>query len=237
MTTEKKGGWTWANTIALIAVCVAGGALCVAFWQYGLAQKAQDRASGKIRAKIEFVGIGNTDEKTLARFVKKSSLGFEAAYLEDAKRLIQWNPYVEIKNTGDEIIDGMRVQVRFTNGVIISKKGVVPKHPPYVLNGTTDLALPLKEKLRPGQKATVSLMKPLLGQLLQAQAPDQSEQEHIGSFEVTVYCKVAGGTTASDRPEPYKSATLHFIWLPKGFTKEACKNVLDSNPSVTIMGP
>ena len=234
---ENKIEWTKANTIALVAVMVAAGALAVAYWQYNLAQKVQDRAAGKVATKFEFIGVGNTDEKSLAPFYKKSSLGVEGVFLQDVKQMIHCNPYVEVKNTGDEIIDGLRVEVRFSSGMIVIDKMQDAKPTPYVLSGATDLDLPLKEKLRPGQKATVSIMKPILGQLLQEQAQDRGELEHVGHFEVTVYCKAPGGTTAGDRPEPYKFATLHFIWLPKGFTKEACKDILDSQPQVMINGP
>lgn len=234
--TEKQAGWAPATKIALVSLCVSLGAFGVAGYQAWMARQTQDRASGKIKAKFEFVQVGNTDERSLAPLYKKSSLGFEAVTLDDVKQFLNWNPYVEVKNTGDEVIDGLRVEVRFTSGMIVHKEVHILKPTPYVLDETSELDLPLKEKLHPGQTATVSIIKPLVGQLVQAQAEDRSELEHIGHFEIRVYAKPAGGPNVMDRPEPFKSARLHLIWFPKGFTKDACKGILESHPHVQITG-
>jgi hypothetical protein len=179
VTTDNQTGWTVATKISLLALFVSTLSFGVSFYNMQLTQMAQDRATGKIKAKFEFVGVGNTDEKSLAPFYKKSKLGFETVYIDDVEHLIKWNPFIEIKNTGEEVIDGIRVEVRFTSGMVVTPKAAPT---PYVLNEAIDLDLTLKEKVHPGQTAKVSMMKPLLGQMVQAQTQELADREPLGTL-------------------------------------------------------
>ncbi len=232
---SHPGGWDRATRIAVLSLVVALAALGVSFWQWKVAQRAEDRASGKIRANFEFIGIGNTDEKTLSRLEKKTQLGFKAVYLDDVDKLVNWGPYVEVKNTGEEVIDGIRIEVELTTGMYIGP-GVTQKDPvPYVVTQASSFEPHLAEKLQPGASATVLIVKPLLEQILPAKFEEKNDLEYLGHFHVSVYCRIAGGT-GYDRPTPDKTATLHFVWLPSGFPEEKCKKILAMQPTVRIIG-
>jgi hypothetical protein len=234
-TAETGTRRTNATWISLCAIVISLTSLGVSLFQANLGQVGQDRASGKIRTKFEFVGVGNTDEKTLAPFYKMSFMGFQMVHLEDVSRLVRWGPYVEIRNTGSEVIDGIRGEIQFTDGVVSPPEGM---RIPYALNEPTDVEIPLKQKLHPGQTATVSIMKPLVAQILKVQGQATGEKwKRNGRFPVRAYCKIVGGPTASDRPEPFKEASLRFSWIPEGFTRDDCKGVLESQPLVSIAGP
>lgn len=127
---EDKFKWTASLSISLIALVVSGLSFVSSGIQCSLNKAAQDRATGKIKAQFEFVKLGNTDEKTLARFTRKTTLGFTAVHLDTVEAMRQWEPFVELKNTGEEVIDGVRVQeVRWLRGNIVLDKDPGPMRP------------------------------------------------------------------------------------------------------------
>jgi hypothetical protein len=153
--------------------------------------------------------------------------------LENVDQLVGWGPYIEVKNTGDEVIDGIRVEVEFTVGALIGV-GVTQKWPiPYAVTQASTLEPPWNGKLLPGHTATILIVKPLLEQILKARMDDVPNGEYIGDFHVRVLCRMTGGA-GYDRPEPQKTATLHFAWLPSGFPDQQCKKILEVQPRVHV---
>jgi hypothetical protein len=225
----------WAIAFIVLMLGTIGG------FYFGMrnsanSQRADDRASGKLKAKFEFVGIGNTDEKTLAELTKKTKLDFPAVYLDDVDRLVRWAPYVQVKNTGEEVIDGIQVVMDFMIGGVMGK-GVTQITPqPYVVTQPTILLPTMSAKLMPGQTARIPLLKPLVEQIRgTGRTPYPEQEECFGAFRVSVYCRMFN-SPAYDAPDKLKATTLYFAWLRSGFEGEQAKKILETQPRVRIDG-
>jgi hypothetical protein len=228
----------WLSIVLMFVWNVVACAWSAVTWielhkQSKINQRAEDRASGKLKAKFEFVEIGNTDPSSLARFTKKTSVATEAVYLDDVDTLVRWGPNVKVKNTGEEIIDSIRVEVEFTVGAVMGQ-GVKQKYPPpYVVTQPSIVFPTMSAKLSPGQSAEILLDKPLLEQLLSAKLEYPDQNECIGVFQVRVSCRIVGAT-AYDPPDPMKTSTLRFVWLRSGFSGDQVKRILEIQPTAFI---
>ncbi len=226
-------GWTTSTKISLFALLVSGIALFFSIRSSNIAQRTDDRTSGKLKAQFVLDRVGNTDEKATDPLYKKTQLGKEAIYLDNVNRLVQWNPSVEVTNNGEENIHSFRVEVKFVQGFVVDIPPTSQKPTPYVFVPSS-LELEVPGKLEPGFSASFSIIRPLLAQMLQAQVPEKLEREHWGSFSVKVYGRIVGGTTF-DRPEPYKEAQLHFVWLPSAFSTKNSNSILESDTDVKVV--
>jgi hypothetical protein len=236
---EKKSGWhiflaIWAVVGPLVG---AGIGAYMGHRSASVSEATLARASGKIRAKLS-VRFVPEQSKVPAPYHKKNKFLQDAIAFKDLNSLQWLNPCVIIKNTGDEPIDAIRVKTRFVGGfidVIDAPPDVQRGKTPYVVRQAEDEEYILSEKLMPGKEARVSIVKGLVGQMVQAQATDQRiTRDHYGSFQITCYGRIVGGPGFDGAEAPIG---IMFIWVPKGFPEGECKKVLtEMRPSVEILG-
>lgn len=167
----------------------------------------------------------------------RSPLGTQEVRFTTLDQLIALNPRVVLRNNGDEAIEVIRVETRFTYG-FVDAMGLAPEKQrsmaPWVLKQTEREDHQLPKKLLRGQRGEVSITRGLVAQMVQAQTTDKSDRDHYGRFEVRCYGRIVGGT-AFDESERNATVVLTFCWVPNGFPEEKCRKVLESfQPLVNI---
>lgn len=228
-----------SNVLALVALLISILAACFTYWQSSVAQKALDRASGKVNAKLELVGMTPKMEDIppalIEKFAEQGNIG--GITLRSLDDLIALNPTVILKNVGDEPVETLRVETRFVTGAIDTIGLPAEKQrekTPWVLKQLEQEDYPLSQKLENNQTAKIPFMRGLLGQMMQAQSEGQRDRKHLGKFEIRCYGKIVGGPTF-DAAEAKEPLVLSFIWIPNGFPKEKCKEVIEGmKPAVLI---
>jgi hypothetical protein len=231
----------WAILISLLAVVVSIISLCVSVHQadinqrqFEISQRTQDRTSGKIRAQFAFVEE-KSDPSSLRPFMRKE-VGKEndVFRLDSIDDLLRWQPHVSIRNTGDEIIDSLRIDVRYMFGRKYGF-GVEQKMPiPIVANETSSSEIATFGKLMPKQKATINLVPLLLDQMRQSSSEVYPDKDQEGQFMIQVYCRVVGAS-AHDAMEPRKHMTLGFHWSQAVFADhDKCETILNQQPYVIV---
>lgn len=153
----------WASPTFLLPLFISILSLAGTLWNYGVNQRNQDRVSGRVRAKFEFVDLNRTDPSLM----KPTERG-EIFRLDNLSEMVQWAPHVTIKNTGDELIDSIKIEVACLIGAAYGP-GVEQKHPrPYFINEVTTREMSSFGKFPPGKKASISLLPVLLDQMMQS---------------------------------------------------------------------
>lgn len=175
------------------------------------------------------------DPAVVKRFTKKvEGNGDEVFRMDNPNELMEWNPRLVIQNTGDEIIDGLRVEVTYITGKAygIGVKQQIPI--PFATNEPSTSEITTFGKLLPKQKASIYLHSLLLDQMLQSLFGVYDDKDHEGTFKVRVYCRLAGSSTydaIGSREDRY--AILH--WRPTGFSdRDKCEKIRKMQPLVEV---
>lgn len=207
-----------------------------------VAEKTYERAAGLIPAKLLLQPLTPSDEELPPVFWRKNKINrMEAIYLENVDGLLAWNPMAHVKNIGDELVDVLRIETRFVDGMIDGiglPLEIQRRKTRWVTEQKKDEDYVLNDKLWPGGTASVSVVRGILSQLMLAQATDErAEREHLGIFKFRAYGRIVG-----PNPSPMDSAIgepgVNFVWLPRGFPEERCKKLVDSmQPHVSIVNP
>jgi hypothetical protein len=215
----------------------------MSFRQAVAAENTDNRSAGKTEAELTILRMfpHQTELPATVR-VKNRVVGHlkigDAVYFTDLDNLLWTNPSIYFKNTGGEPIDTVRVETRFTQGMIDAidlPEEVQRRKTPWVMKQAEVEEYHLGEKMKHGQLGSVSMVRGLVAQLVQAQATDErAERDHFGMFEVTVSARHVGAT-AFDVAVGENPLKIKFIWLPKGFSETRCKKLLaDMQPYVSI---
>jgi hypothetical protein len=229
MAAERRKSLT--NAIS-ITIGISGFAF--GLWQLQLQREANDRAAGRIGAKLEIVRMEPRPDTFKHLFEKvHPEVDESVAHFKTVDDLLRLNPGVLVRNTGDEIIDGLRVETQerwvrdLDPGV---PAGSVPGYKP-LLEPSQREDYVLSEKLKPGDVAFIPVAKPLLKSVLQAQVPSKSDRKHHAFFEVRCYGRAAGAPTF-ERAQQDENIHLVFCWFPAEFSEEACKKYTEMTPTV-----
>jgi hypothetical protein len=107
-------------------------------------------------------------------------------HFAEVEQLLVYEPGLEIKNSGEEHIDAIRVDVEELFVSVIDKSKPMAKTPVYrpILGPAHRDDILLGERFKPGETAYVPIAKPLLISILQAQditKDDQRDLEHSRS--------------------------------------------------------
>lgn len=222
--------------ISILAMVVSGLSATFAYRQMAINQQNQDRATGKIRANFAFVEVQGYDPDSVKEFIRKQvGTGHDVLRIDDVDELVRWAPFVRIKNTGDEVIDGIRLEVEFLQGRTYGV-GVWQVAPyPIIHNDTSARDVSSFGKLLPNHTASCFVAPMLLEQMLQTRQlgpfPDADREDY---FRIRVYCRLVGQSTY-DAIEPQASVMLRFDWRQSGFEDETkCKLVTKQPPKVIV---
>ena len=186
-------------------------------------QRAQDRASGKIQAKFEYIDFHDDPEKMRPFFKKEVGTDKDVFRLDSLDELLRWNPAVKIKNTGDEMIDSIRVDVWFMGGRVYGF-GVKQIHPmPMIVNKISSREVSSFGKIRPQRTATIHFLPLLLSQMLQVRSKDFPDKDREDNYRVQVACRLVGAATHDNSG----GLILNLHWKQPGFADEQkCMHVL-----------
>jgi hypothetical protein len=217
----------YACSISSDAQSIASRALQVAEHQAEINQKNHDRAAGKVAAKFDFVDLQGLNHPEWKKpFNKRFANGEEAPRIDDVEELVRWAPRVGIQNTGEEIIDTVKIEVGYFGRLRINpdEKDLAPSVTLTDPATVREVALP--GKLSPGQEATIFLL-PFVAEQMGALAkvdrrPDVDRRD---VFNVRVLARIVGAPNGSyDASYPRRDLRLHVNWRAKGFTDaEKCK--------------
>jgi hypothetical protein len=237
----------WADVVPLVGLLVSVAALIgggIGYWlayrQTAVIERSYDRQAGKIPAKLEVIRPTNTPKDQVPpdqRFKIADAQG--GARFSALDQLVLFSPAVEFRNTGDEPIEAIQIEVRCIRSTV-DRKGVAPDTSPfnYILKQGDRQTHTLHRILRPGEKAGVSILKGVLTQLVQAQPPEDQLQTRVvsGWFLVTVSARLVGvpAFNAAEGKNPY---VFELNWVPSGFPAEQVKKVADSLESQVIVQP
>jgi hypothetical protein len=148
-------------------------------------------------------------------------------HFDNMNVLCRVNPCIRLKNSGTEVIEGLRVEVeeKYVKPVGLPEQIVIPNklhptgfglhvfHP--IINLTQEDDAKLSEKIVPGNEAIIPLWRPLIRAMTIAQKKVKSNGgQYLGGFEIRVYSKGVGATSF-DRADGYIS--LGFTWSAAGF--------------------
>jgi hypothetical protein len=235
MNPPASSRWTWTTILSGLgsatSLVVSVVALFVSFQAKDVSQRTEDRASGKIKAKFEIVGVFPSDEKSLPAGIKKSDFG--SFSVDDPQSLIEWSPVIRIKNTGEYPIDSFRVEVQSWIQSRIPDDNI-PKLRPIFGTSVSVLESPPFGKLIPGQSALFSINKGLVEQMLKATPGKQwKDDKHYASFQLRTYCRIVGADSY-DGPNRSEFPVLGLVWIPSQFTEDKIKLILEDQSHVLI---
>ncbi len=239
---------TSSLVLSVISLIVAGLALYPSFQQAKSAQEANDRAAGRLPASAKILGVIPSIEKLKQLFIPLDPPMLDVytrkptsvPRFRDLRALCQTNPRLHVKNTGDQTIGAVRIEVEeksvmpFGPGDQITipdpsdpKKPAVIRYKP-LLDPTVGDNCDLGEKLKPGDEAIIPIWRPLIRAMLKAQKVKSQSGQYKGTFEVRCYVQGVN-TPAFDSAEG--SVPLGFVWSAEGFTEEGFKRI-QHTPSV-----
>ncbi|MFO0938979.1 MAG: hypothetical protein U0798_20950 [Gemmataceae bacterium] len=186
------------KVVMIVSLLIAFFSLLYAYIQTNLTKEANDRAAGRIGAKLELIRMEPNSSKFKHLFQPVHPGGDESvAHFQSVDELLTLSPGVTVKNTGDEIIESLRIE---TKELIVynlepgKKNDVFPIFRP-IMEPVQREDYILSEKFKPGETAFVHIGKPLTKTILQAQEPGKPDWKHYTIIEVRCYGKVAGSPT------------------------------------------
>lgn len=177
----------------------------------------EERATGRVKAKFEFARTDMYEPAVLKSFIRKKE-GFDewVFRLDKLDDLLRWGPSVAVKNTGTEVIDGIRLEIHLVGGRAYGK-GVEQKQPPPIIVTELDVAETTSfGKLMPQNTAKITITPTLLQQMMHSRVSFYPDNDHESYYFAQVACRIVGGSTY-DRMEPENFVKLNFDWKPTGF--------------------
>lgn len=226
--------------IALGAVLISLFAVGLTYWQGSVAQQTDDRAAGRIPARVEVLDVTPKADELPAHTLDTfhPSLSFKTTLFRKVDELLNANPRILFKNTGDEPVEAVRVETRFVLGMIDlidAPRDMQLMQAPFVLHQAEREDYPLSRKLQPGETALVPVARGLLGQMVQAQDPAKEDRKHMVKFGIRCFGRIVGGSSF-DAPERHQELFMTFMWLPNGFPEEKCKKLIETmQPAVEVV--
>jgi hypothetical protein len=222
--------------IALASLVVSTISIVFSYWAFDVSKRAEGRASGKIKATFEDLGIFPTEREHIPDGIKTDFLdGIHVFSINNLRDFMEWGPSVKVKNTGEYPIDSLHVDVLYVQGGMVGEgvKQIEPK--PVLGTGISSLEPPLFGKLDKGKFAVLTFQKQLLDQMLKATLGEQfKDKRHFGVFEVRTFCRIVGATSY-DRPDRPEFPRFGLVWTPSQLDEDNKKLILGSNPQVFIM--
>jgi hypothetical protein len=237
--------------VSMGALVISLVGLCIQWNQWAINQRAQDRQSGKLRAK--FVFVEKSTDQVLAEVLRtfkpdpnvkpgdkitydlSAPTNRPAFQMDNLEDLIRWAPTIEIKNTGEEIIDGIRVEVFWSDAAAIGDGVKQIKPDPIVVSDVAVRETSSFGKIMPNKSASIHLLPVLLESLLQSRLPMYKDKDHFTIFHVRVLCRPFGFTTY-DTMEANADMKLAFQWRPPAFAAEEkrCQEVIKGMLRVSL---
>ena len=243
----------WIMVItALATVIIAGLALLPTFHQARFGQEANDRTAGRLKASAKILHLIPDMESMKHLFIPLdppprdvfTGKPINIVFFKDLYTLCQTNPRILVKNTGNEAIEAVRIEVEELSVIPVGGKDPIfipdpsnPKVPRLIrykpiLDPTQSDNCDLSEKFKPGDEAIIPLWRPLIRAMLKAQKVKSQSGKYKAAFDVRCYAR-AVGATAFDRLEG--STPLGFIWSAVGFTEEGFKRIQDGPIVVKVV--
>lgn len=233
----------WKKSGVVVGAVAASVTVFVGLQSVANNWRAEDRAAGRVEARISLIATLPRPED-MPKELFEAVLDTEASkcpHYREVAYLLSSNPSVVVKNVGTEIIDVLRTETQMVYGMTDARGKTLEsfgKPAPFVHRQSEREDYVLSRKLKPGDTATVSVAKGIVGQMTQAQSSDRPDWKHCGRFEARCYAHAVGNaSTAFDASEPDNRMVLLMSWLPSGFTEEKCKGVLGITPTVAIYSP
>jgi hypothetical protein len=230
--------WTTILTVlgTVVSIVVSAVAIVVSYWAFDVSERAEGRASGKIKAKFEDLGIFPTERKYVPDGIEMEFLdGIHVFSIKNLRDFMEWAPSIKVKNTGEYPIDSLHVDVLYEQGGMAGEgvKQIEPK--PVLGTGISSLEPPLFGKLDKGKFAVLSIQKQLLEQMLKATLGEQfKDKRHFGVFEVRAFCRIVGATSY-DRPDRPDFPRFGLVWTPSHLEEDNKKLILGQHSQVFIM--
>jgi hypothetical protein len=220
-----------ARGIGCASLIVAVVAIGLSFWQAYLQQRSYDRSVGKIKAALEIVStIPDAN-----RMPAKQAGDLPGTGPPDLDIFIRNNLQIRVRNTGDEPIEALRVEVLFVGGandVPPDTKNVATG--PLVLKQCSRKDYDLSGTLAPGQIATLPVSPSLLEQMMLSSNRKAGDKLHIGVFQIRCLGKLVG-VSHFDPSDPNVSLKLTGSWVPNDFPPPRVQSYIDAfQPHIAI---
>jgi hypothetical protein len=201
--------------------------------QAKVAKDAQERATGKISAKIKCAEY-RPGPDDFPKEMRTEAFGWNQPYYKDIESFLTYAPRLWINNIGDEPIDAIKITTSMTRSTIDMPKQSKVEQGILVREEERE-EIPLNQHLRPGRAIQVSLLKGLLGQMIQKPTEETSSVMHYAELRVTISGRLAGSAVfGSDSTEVIVCVV---VWIPSGFPDEKCQDVLKDYQTFIDHGP
>jgi|SRR5271157_1043010 len=230
--------------VPVISLIIAVLALFPSFYQAKYGQEANDTAAGRLEASAKILDLIPSMENMKHLFIPMDPPPRDVltgkptgiVFFKDLHTLCQTNPRLVVKNTGNQIIGAVRIEVEEKSVMPVGGKDPIfihnpsnPKEPILVhykpmLDPTVSDNCDLGEKIKPGDEAIIPLCRPLIRAMLKAQKVKSQSGKYKATFDVRCYVQGVGAT-AFDRAEGWMP--LGFIWSAEGFPEEGFKRIQD----------
>jgi hypothetical protein len=196
-----------------------------------LTQYAQMRASGEITAEIEIASVVQAGIKEFGKDKKAEPPKMD---FKDIDALLRLRPTVVLNNVGEEPIEAIRVVTNlFQIGLPTQPGDKAIFHPMLREEERDDIMLP--EQWLPGKSVGISLVKGILGQMVQIQSKEK-HAKHFAWMQVRVSGKITNSTVFGRGGEGRVILCL-VQWTPSGFPEGKAREVLSGYQSTAVFGP
>ena len=238
---EQSSGDTWKLLVNLVTVI--GGILgALSLWEgrqtrkiaedaNAISHHTEDRSCGKLSAKPAITGFVPQLAEIPASMKFHAPPGSDFARFESIAQLNTVNFRIIVQNTGEEVIDGLRIETTLDKVAFDLSEKKEEGH--WFLADSWYLKQPkvedhqLNRKLRPGEKAIVPLARGIVSQIMTMQKNGPSGRDYFGRFEIRCYGRAAGGI-GFDPVEHHTQLVLPLVWSPDGFSTEKCQTFLET---------
>lgn len=240
---QPKPSWDRSDVISgvALAVSVVSAVLAGLAWNESatankLTKIAQDRAAGKVQAQFELLEDNLGKPQSPKEFMRKREGFDEITFrIESGDELIQWSPYIRLKNTGTEPIEAIKIDVTHLLYAAYGKdvKQIYPE--PKFFNDSTNYEATNFGKLMPGQTATIAISSLLVSLMSRNDWKDYADKDRCSIFRIEASCRLVGSQSYDQLPAT-KARRLEFDWKPGGFEPNAkyVNGLLEKKPHVKI---
>jgi len=162
--------------------------------------------------------------------------GTDKPYYKDIDTFVKFRPTLVLNNVGEEPIEAIR---------IVTSRVYAQIDMPNQPRDKDEFGLVLREEEReditlaqqwlPETSVQISLLKGILGQMVQIQSREKQNAMHQALMQVQISARITGSNVFG-RGDDRKIACFVW-WMPSGFSDDKCREVLNGYQPAVSFGP